>query len=892
MAQLTHIDRYPVIGLLGQGGVGSVYLAEHPELGHKLAVKVLTAGRQASEAQRSRFQREIRALGRVQHPGLVDVIDTGVQEGVPWFAMRYAEGGSLEARLRLGPLRAGEVLDLGLQLCEALGVAHAHGFLHRDLKPDNVLQSGGRYVLVDFGLAKEVFEASGNALSQSGALQGTPGFWAPEQAGGQGNTASVQTDVYGVGATLYAALTGRPPFVGESVFEVAVATREQEPAPPSSLASVPPPLEQIVLRCLAKDPSNRYASTEALAKELAQLARGASASSQGPLSRGTLALGVLVAASLGVLLSATLFVVSKKDFATKGEATSASADPVELARADPEGSSPEAPLPRVGSKSASESRGGSPAELLRLAEEARRRGDHAESVALWRRAAAQGEAAAMFQLGAAFELGRGCPQDWRQAAGWYRRAADLGHGGAMNNLGAFLEQGRGLERDEVEAVKWFRSAIRRGSKPAMKNLAIMLRHGRGIEKSEVEARVWLQRAKFSDAQVTAARLRAWDLCSLGRAEAKVAGAEARYREAIRTDPTCYEAWLELGTLRLSTGRLQAARDPLRRAQQLKPEDPLTTTNLGKLFLREGAPSKALPLFDEVLARTPTNLDVRTCRADCLVRMGRGDEAAGDVSYLLGQLQQIPPGDLLFLGKVCAGSGRLEDAERVFERALQVSPHDPVLVSSFAEVLRRRGKVEAALTHLVELTNSRPDFAPGLVNLGICYTSAKRFKEAVEAHTRAIGIAPSAADAYRGRSHAHYLGGSLGEALEDAAVATRLEPSGRNHNFFGVLLLEGRKDPAAALAHFERAVELAPKELSHRHHRGIARLRLGMAEAAVRDASWVLARARDHPGGLRLLADARRALNDPEAARAALERLLELAPPDQRAGIEEELRRLR
>ena len=240
--------------------MGTVYSASHPELGSDLALKVLGTGAKASDAQRARFQREVRALKALRHPGLVEILDAGEQAGIPWLAMRRIEGGTLGEKLqREGPLSPNAAIELGIQLCSALSVAHGQGILHRDLKPDNVLCApDGRYVVTDFGLTKDLTREASLQLSQTGALQGTPGYWAPEQASGRGKEATFATDVYGVGAVLYAALTGVPPLTAEGLLELSVATIKRAPVPPSSLAAVPPPLERVVLRCLAKSSEDRY----------------------------------------------------------------------------------------------------------------------------------------------------------------------------------------------------------------------------------------------------------------------------------------------------------------------------------------------------------------------------------------------------------------------------------------------------------------------------------------------------------------------------------------------------------------------------------------------------------------------------------------------------------
>jgi formylglycine-generating enzyme required for sulfatase activity len=279
--------------------MGTVYLARHPELAFELAIKTLVTGRGATPVQRKRFQREVRALGQLHHPGLVEVLDAGEKDGVPWFAMRRVAGGSLEERLRTrGPLSPAEAIGLGIQLCEALGVAHGRGILHRDLKPDNVLCTpDGPYVVTDFGLMKDVASAESVRLSQTGALQGTPGYWAPEQAGGQGQGATFATDVYGVGAVLYAALTGIPPIQGEGLLELVVATQERAPTPPSALVAVPAGLERVILRCLEKSSADRFASLEALGKALGGSQR--SSPQEGEGSRATrVALGVLLGLTL------------------------------------------------------------------------------------------------------------------------------------------------------------------------------------------------------------------------------------------------------------------------------------------------------------------------------------------------------------------------------------------------------------------------------------------------------------------------------------------------------------------------------------------------------------------------------------------------------------------
>jgi len=273
--RLERVGPYAIREELGRGGMGVVYRAFHPELDREVALKLMLVPLTlASPEQRERFRTEAKAVGRLRHRGIVTVHDVGeTPEGLPYLVMDLVDGASLEQRLSLdGPLAPREAARVASALAQAVAFAHGRKVLHRDLKPANVLLTKtGDPVVTDFGLARDL--ARGTRLTASGQLLGTPAYMPPEQA--RGEVADERADVYGVGATLFETLTGRPPFSGPQVMAIVHDVLNNDPPRPSALRpEVDPALEAIVLRCLEKDPADRYPSARALASDLTRYVGG------------------------------------------------------------------------------------------------------------------------------------------------------------------------------------------------------------------------------------------------------------------------------------------------------------------------------------------------------------------------------------------------------------------------------------------------------------------------------------------------------------------------------------------------------------------------------------------------------------------------------------------
>ena len=262
---------YELLSEIARGGMGVVYKARLTSLNRTVALKMIQAGRLASEDEVKRFHLEAEAVAQLDHPNIVPIYEVGEHEGRLYFTMRLVEGGSLAA---VAGLR--EAATVIAKVARALHYAHQHGILHRDLKPANILMdANGEPHITDFGLAKQIENASD--LTLTGAVMGTPSYMSPEQAAGKSRQLSTAADVYSLGAILYELLAGQPPFQADTPLATMRAVVEQEPVPPSRIAhhgSRRPPhavdrdLETICVKCLQKSPAQRYASAEALAEDL------------------------------------------------------------------------------------------------------------------------------------------------------------------------------------------------------------------------------------------------------------------------------------------------------------------------------------------------------------------------------------------------------------------------------------------------------------------------------------------------------------------------------------------------------------------------------------------------------------------------------------------------
>jgi hypothetical protein len=273
------LGQYRLKKRLGSGGMGEVYLAEHQMMKRPCAVKLIRPDKAGDPRMLARFEREVRATAKLSHWNSIDIYDYGrTADGTFYYVMEYLPGHNVgEIVDDYGPIPPARSVYLMDQVCAALNEAHSIGLVHRDIKPANIFCAyrGGVFdvaKLLDFGLAKPTFDGHGQSqLTMEGTITGSPLFMSPEQASGD-DSVDARSDIYSLGAVLYYMLTGQPPFMSDNPLKVMIAHASQEVVPPRQIKpELPTELEEIVLRCLEKDPEHRFQDVAELQRALRDL---------------------------------------------------------------------------------------------------------------------------------------------------------------------------------------------------------------------------------------------------------------------------------------------------------------------------------------------------------------------------------------------------------------------------------------------------------------------------------------------------------------------------------------------------------------------------------------------------------------------------------------------
>jgi eukaryotic-like serine/threonine-protein kinase len=274
------IAHYEILGQLGSGGMGEVYLAKDTKLDRNVAIKLLPPELIVDEHAKKRLLREAKAAAKLDHPNICAIYEVNEEAGRSFIVMQHIEGETLASRIHRKSVQLHEALDVSVQVADALAVAHSRGVIHRDIKPANIIVTPqGQVKVLDFGLAKVVQDKAlshsqaetASLLTQPGVIVGTVPYMSPEQV--KGEAIDVRSDIFSFGAFLYEMVSGKQPFVGENAASTISAILTQKPPPLSRYADVPPELQRIAHKCLEKDKENRYQSARELVIDLKSLKR-------------------------------------------------------------------------------------------------------------------------------------------------------------------------------------------------------------------------------------------------------------------------------------------------------------------------------------------------------------------------------------------------------------------------------------------------------------------------------------------------------------------------------------------------------------------------------------------------------------------------------------------
>jgi tetratricopeptide (TPR) repeat protein len=291
----SRLGPYEIVSSVGAGGMGEVFRARDTRLGRDVAVKILTAAHAGDPDSIRRFEKEARAVASLSHPNVVPLFDVGEQNGVRYAVTEFVAGETLRERMKRGPVPPGEAAEIAAQIADGLAAAHEKGFVHRDIKPDNIVLARPSFPrILDFGLAKRSAgmmsvavseeEATQSAfLTEPGIIAGTVGYMSPEQV--RGEPVDGRSDIFSLGVVLWEMLTGRRPFRGDSPVETLSAILREEPPPDPALAGLPEEFERILRRSLQKRPEDRYLSAADLALDLRRLVAETAATGQRVESR-------------------------------------------------------------------------------------------------------------------------------------------------------------------------------------------------------------------------------------------------------------------------------------------------------------------------------------------------------------------------------------------------------------------------------------------------------------------------------------------------------------------------------------------------------------------------------------------------------------------------------
>ena len=790
------LGHYVVLGPIGSGGMGEVYVARDPRLGRKVAIKLLPVRMSGERDTLTRFTQEARSASALNHPNIVTIHEVGASEGTPFIVMEYIEGQDLRTLINGGPLPVSKVLDLGAQIADGLAAAHERGIVHRDLKPENIMLTRDGFVkILDFGLAKMVAPTSDdteNTLqlempgTNPGTILGTVGYMSPEQA--TGRRLDFRSDQFAFGAILYELVTGDAAFEGETAIDTLSAILHHDPQPVTrATARAPIQLSDLIRRLLAKAADDRYSSTRDLARELRLLRDRVVAEESGfhksqPTPAPQKSVMAIVAAVVIAAVVTVVVLISRNGPGPTPPTTTAQVPAVKKYLA----------VMRF-----KDLTGDATGQLVvdGFAETLTARLAHYPAVQVMRPSASEPEtndaSKAARDLGANLVLTGSMMRDGDRIRVTYtvidpstkREWRDLVEGSVTNLFGVQDDVADSVARN----LDLGESAIRLALDPAVSQRRYLeaLGHLRRYDKEEsLDSAIEILEELGASPSIQAALARAY----LGKfqitKQPQLAAAAGRAAErALEGDPQSIDVNVTLGDLQRQTGRY--------------PE--------------------AIAAYLRVLSQQPNN-------ADAVLGLAETHKAAGDVTNAEAAYKRaiaLQPnfwGGYNKLGAFYYGQGRYADAVPQFQRVVQLVPDNQRGYNNLGGMYQRLGRYDDAIRTFSESIARQPS-GQAYSNLGTSLYYAGRYREAAQALEKAVELRPhyyvywrNLGDAYRWVENENVKATGAFEkaiALCDDAIRVNSADALAHALKGGALAKVGREREARAS--ILRALELEPKD---------------------------------------------------------------------------------
>lgn len=810
-----HVGRFEILGELGAGGMGRVFRARDPRLGREVAIKLLAERFTGNREYLHRFEHEARAASALNHPNIVTVYDTGEHDGYPWIAMELIDGQSLRDLVAKGFPSMRRLVHIATQVAEGLAAAHEKGITHRDLKPENIIVTPhGLAKILDFGLAKQNATNAGHdqttidasLATGSGHVVGTLSYMSPEQA--RGWPVDYRSDQFSFGTIVYEMLAGQRPFRGASHADVLSAILSREPEQLNRVQPrVPPALTRLVLRCLAKDPDVRFASTRDLAQELASVrdhmteagsvVTGWSFAMQPPTRRRALA----AAAVIGLAVAAGGFWLARRTTSApaRTEAVTAGKRVVVLPFRNLSGTTSGALIGEGFAETVSTllASGGGVAVLPPGATEE-----------------VTGDVGSVMQRTGAQVVVRGSLQfqGTRVRATWAVLEADgrqVSAGTVDGSTARLLDLQDDVARQTAGALGLAETA------PAP----------RGVEPEFPEDR-YLQalghlRRYENEAEVDAAVRILEDLGESGLVQAALARA-CLAKRTITGDRSWAERAIE------ASGRAARLEPGLAQVQETR----------GRIELLLGRPDAAADAFRQALRTQPLSVEAQLGLATALNRLGRKEDAA----TAFRRAVEIQPGwwsTHSHLGVFQLTTGDLAGALESFRTALRLAPDNTRVLDNLGVTYQQLGRHEEAIVEYRRSIEIRPT-ASALSNLGTCLFVLGRTGEAVQAYERAATMNPGDATLWVNLGDALRWNGNPRErfvrayrhAIEILETDLKLTPRDADRETSLALALARTGDHRRAKAHANAALVLDPRNAYVLFPAALVRLAAGETDPAL------------------------------------------------------------